>query len=464
MDQSFFQHISYAITYSIWNSILGGFLVFLILKLLLKSIPIKSASINYILSIGSQYFIFFIAINSFIGVFGEVPDSTINLENGYYIFPNHSSTIYHSVLIKDFFNWLNTAFLHLANYKNYFLGIWLIGLIYFFVKHLLTLISLKISCKNLFNENKKLKELLNDLKPKLNISRNIKIGEIQKLSSPIVFGVLKPTILFPIGLFTNLSTDQVEMILLHELAHLKRLDPIFKSIQTLIESLLFFNPFIWLISKEIEAERENACDDIVVKLSNKTITYSKALVKVSEYKNFQIEHGLAFISRKNMLLDRIKRIVSTNDNHSNINLLNICFSLLFSLIVTLSFFSMQEFEPFTVKSEKIERISSLNHALNLLEQSSEYSRELEESPFGIESLNTPPKMEEALSEFSETNFNFYNPYENFGQRYSSTNRFNFKEQLSLNKSSTIDLTKLEKHLEILQNNLNKITTKLNHGN
>ena len=80
---------------------------------------------------------------------------------------------------------------------------------------------------------------------------------------PVVVGYCA-VILMPVGLLTGLPAGQIEAILLHELAHIRRRDYLVNLLQTFVEGLLFYHPAVWWISAVIRAEREHCCDDAVV--------------------------------------------------------------------------------------------------------------------------------------------------------------------------------------------------------
>ena len=97
----------------------------------------------------------------------------------------------------------------------------------------------------------------------LDLRRHIAFYLSDKINVPLVIGYFKPIVLFPIGLASQLDMDQVEAILIHELSHIRRNDYLLNLIKTGIETLLFFNPFIWLSGRFVNIEREHACDDLV---------------------------------------------------------------------------------------------------------------------------------------------------------------------------------------------------------
>jgi len=99
---------------------------------------------------------------------------------------------------------------------------------------------------------------------------------------PTVVGVLRPTILLPLSLASGLSPEQVEALLSHELAHIRRCDHLVNLVQRVIEALLFFHPAVWFISRGIRAEREHCCDDLVVAAGGEAAAYADSLVRVAE--------------------------------------------------------------------------------------------------------------------------------------------------------------------------------------
>ncbi len=104
-----------------------------------------------------------------------------------------------------------------------------------------------------------------------------------RISVPVVVGIVRPIILLPIALATGFDPSQLEALLTHELAHIRRLDPLVNLLQRLIEVLLFFHPAVWYVSRRVSAERENACDDLVLSAGWRRIAYADALLQMAEF-------------------------------------------------------------------------------------------------------------------------------------------------------------------------------------
>ncbi len=104
----------------------------------------------------------------------------------------------------------------------------------------------------------------------------------ERVTVPTVLGILKPMILLPVSLASGLAPDQIESVLAHELAHLRRYDHFVNLMQCVIESLLFFHPAIWWVSRRIRDEREHCCDDLVVACGAVPLDYAASLLRVAE--------------------------------------------------------------------------------------------------------------------------------------------------------------------------------------
>jgi TonB family protein len=122
------------------------------------------------------------------------------------------------------------------------------------------------------------------LRARLRMTRPVRLLESCLADVPIVVGHIRPAILMPIGLLAGLPVGQIEAILLHELAHIRRHDYLVNVLQRSIESLFFYNPAVWWISRVIRTERENCCDDIVVATMGNAREYAIALTAIEEHR------------------------------------------------------------------------------------------------------------------------------------------------------------------------------------
>ncbi len=156
------------------------------------------------------------------------------------------------------------------------------------------------------------------LSHQLGIKRLVSVFLSHHVKSPLTVGFLKPMILIPFASLNNLSCEQVEAVLLHELAHIKRSDYLINLILSVIEVVLFFNPFMQLISRHIKRERENSCDDWVLQFEYNASTYAKALLVLATFnkcrRNFLTMNA---VDQKHSLLIRVKRMIEKKDRTFN---------------------------------------------------------------------------------------------------------------------------------------------------
>lgn len=123
----------------------------------------------------------------------------------------------------------------------------------------------------------------------------------------MVIGHLRPVILMPVGLLTGLPAGQIEAILLHELAHIRRWDYLINVLQRAVEGLLFYHPAVWWISRVIRTEREHCCDDAAVAISRDPHGYALALATLEQTRWQGREPALAAAGGN--LMNRVHRLL-----------------------------------------------------------------------------------------------------------------------------------------------------------
>ena len=108
------------------------------------------------------------------------------------------------------------------------------------------------------------------------------VAHSTRVTTPMVVGVLKPAILLPVAILNDMSLQQVESLLLHELAHIRRYDHLVNLLQRIIETILFFHPAVWWLSHKVSVEREHCCDDLALAWGSEPCDYAETLVRASE--------------------------------------------------------------------------------------------------------------------------------------------------------------------------------------
>jgi bla regulator protein blaR1 len=158
---------------------------------------------------------------------------------------------------------------------------------------------------------------IKELALNMGIKRKVDLLLSQWIKTPMVNGFLKPVILFPFTMFSQLPADQVEAVLLHELAHIRRRDYFVNILQSLADIIFFFNPGVLWISSLIRDERENCCDDIAIGHVKNSKPFIYALLAFQEFDLAESGLAPAFPGRKNHLLQRVKRMLNHNNQTLN---------------------------------------------------------------------------------------------------------------------------------------------------
>ena len=142
---------------------------------------------------------------------------------------------------------------------------------------------------------------------RLHIGRAVRLLASTSVSVPTVIGWLKPVVLLPTSALAGLAPNQMEAILAHELAHVRRHDYIVNLFQTVVETLLFYHPAVWWLSRRIRAERENCCDDLAVSLCGDPVAYAAALAELEGLRS--TTGDLVLAATGGSLLQRVRRLL-----------------------------------------------------------------------------------------------------------------------------------------------------------
>jgi beta-lactamase regulating signal transducer with metallopeptidase domain len=141
---------------------------------------------------------------------------------------------------------------------------------------------------------------------RLSLSRPVRLLESAAVGVPVAIGVLRPAILLPMSGLTGLSAPQIEALLAHELAHVRRNDYFVNLLQSVAETLFFYHPAVWWVSGRIRAERENCCDDLAISVTGDAHLYACALVDLEERRGGR--RALAVAADGGDLLRRVARL------------------------------------------------------------------------------------------------------------------------------------------------------------
>jgi beta-lactamase regulating signal transducer with metallopeptidase domain/uncharacterized protein YnzC (UPF0291/DUF896 family) len=149
-------------------------------------------------------------------------------------------------------------------------------------------------------------EICHTLQNRFGLNRAIAYCECKWLQAPAVIGWFRPVVFLPVSALTGLSEEQLEAVIAHELAHIQRLDPFVNVFQVCVETLLFYHPAIWWLTKKIRVEREHCCDDMAVALCGNAVEYARALTLMEQWRSAPV---FAMAANRGPLTERIVRVL-----------------------------------------------------------------------------------------------------------------------------------------------------------
>ena len=163
---------------------------------------------------------------------------------------------------------------------------------------------------------------LDRLAEKLGIERLVRLRVTSDLTSPVAAGCWKPMVLVPAALLANMPLDLLEALLAHELAHIRRHDYLVNLIQSAIESLLFYHPVVWWLSKQIRIEREQIADDIAARVIGEPHRLALALHELDVFQQDRLQRlgdlpgafQLVPAANGGHLMSRIQRLIRPNQH------------------------------------------------------------------------------------------------------------------------------------------------------
>lgn len=154
-------------------------------------------------------------------------------------------------------------------------------------------------------------ELGLSLQRRMGLTRVVRYCQCVRLEAPAVAGWIRPVVFLPMTAMTGLNAAQLEAVIAHELAHIRRLDGFVNLFQIAVETLLFYHPAVWWMGKSIRAERENCCDDVAVALCGSPVNYARALARMAEWRTAP---GLAMAANHGPLAVRVARLLGTRES------------------------------------------------------------------------------------------------------------------------------------------------------
>ena len=342
--------LGHTLLYSLWQA----FIVFICLRLILKLIPHAAARVRYLLG----YFAYAgIALWFLITLTGEL----WNMQNqlSYQVISSNDLLQMQSYQPVD--HTINSfSFSFLNHYLPFITGFYLLGFIWFATKLFLNYFQthrLKMQDRTALEPEWQQRVL--HLARQINIQKKVRTYFSRYIETPMMIGFLKPVILLPIATMNHLSVPEFEAILLHELAHIRRNDYLFNLLQSVIDTILFFNPFTWWITKFIRSEREKCCDEMVLELSDRR-HYARALLALEEPLHRRALVMTA-VSKRSQLFHRIKNIMEMKNNRINLREKFIAFAIVATAIISVAWLTPKESK--TAHPEKQMQVNRITYSL-----------------------------------------------------------------------------------------------------
>jgi len=151
------------------------------------------------------------------------------------------------------------------------------------------------------------------LAARLDVRRAFRVLASEPIDVPAVWGWLRPVILVPAAALTQLSPGQIELLLAHELAHIRRCDYLVNLLQSAVETALFYHPAVWWVSRQVRMEREHCCDDLAVQACGDPVAYAGALAALESLRGTSSPFVVA--ADGGSLLARIRRLARPGAPH-----------------------------------------------------------------------------------------------------------------------------------------------------
>ncbi len=156
--------------------------------------------------------------------------------------------------------------------------------------------------------------MIERLRSRMEIARPVRLLKSALIEVPTVIGWLRPVILLPASLLMGMTPAQVESILAHELAHIKRHDYLVNLFQCVLETLLFYHPAVWWVSNEVRQERECCCDELAARECGDRVEYARALAALDQLRPCPAPFALS--ASGGFLLNRVRRLLGLSDEKS----------------------------------------------------------------------------------------------------------------------------------------------------
>ncbi|MFH1197714.1 MAG: M56 family metallopeptidase [bacterium] len=305
---NFISAMGWTVVHSLWQ----GVLIAVVLSLLLTFTDRAKNNLRYRFAMSALILQFMLSLLTFRFIFSP-PDNPI-------VFGTTQTMSINPTMVQlstpnDF---LNSNTLEMINgflnaNINLIFGVWLLGFFFFSLRFIGGLTyTQRYKRIGVSSIPEMWEKKIQELSKKIEIQKIIHTYESTLVKIPIVVGHFKPMILLPVGMLAGLPANQIEAIIIHELAHIKRADFIINIFQSVLEVIFFFHPAVWWFSSIIRKEREFICDEITIGATGNPAVYAKALLNMTEHATIKFGLAMPLLNNSKQLIRRIKKMLGEN--------------------------------------------------------------------------------------------------------------------------------------------------------
>ncbi|MGQ1909966.1 M56 family metallopeptidase [Marinifilum sp. RC60d5] len=297
----------WTLLHSVWQIAIYGLIIYLIFRFVSKD----NAKTRYAISALGLLCIFLSSLITFIHyTYKTVPIS----DTGTVISSDLLLRLLNSTNNSDVWSLKN---IKIDNYIPLLVNVWIIGVCALSLQMTVSYLkTLKMKKYLAYPVCTKTRVIAEQLIRKFKLKNKIIFKESGYVQVPSLIGYFKPVVLLPVSMLSGIPHNQLEIIIAHELAHIKRHDYLFQFIQGILELLFFYHPVVWWLSSVVNTEREHLCDDLAVKICGESLTLIKALNNMEAIRKKRFELVLGLSGKKDNILNRVQRILRPKTKQS----------------------------------------------------------------------------------------------------------------------------------------------------
>ena len=327
--------LGWTLLHSLWQALV----IFSALAVCLRLIPAQRSRLRYALACTSLLVVVLSSSITYISVDTAGPPGAHIQERAMSYVTVAAYSSQHVSTASQIFSGISSF---ISIHMSWILTAWVAGFLFFALRFVLGLIYNQKLITSAIRVENEWAAYIQHTAVKLGINQVICLAESAAISTPMVIGYLKPVILVPVGMLTGLSPEQLQTIFVHELAHIRRYDYLINVIQSFIQVVFFFNPFVRTISGIIRREREYCCDDVVIRQHGGVRAYAYALAQLAESNLTTPALALPVTGNKNQLLNRIRRVMEKSvGNYSAKNRIMVPAILILAGLLCISWLGIQ---------------------------------------------------------------------------------------------------------------------------